>query len=649
MANTTRKRAQGRTLAEFGTLSPAERILLEACRTGERALIADERPKEKTIDNSIRPAFLRFLALSGDEDAPLHEKGVRLVGAWIDGDIDFQSCQISAPLELLNCTIAGALTVLHADLHSLTLDGSKVNGINGSGLRCPGFVFLRGGFYATREVGLSGAHIGGDFDCTSGRFEAINGSALFCDQIKIDGAIFFRDGFHATGAVRLLGAHIGTNLECNGGRFDGAGGMALVCDGIETGGSVLLRNDFHAIGEVRLLRARIGGNLDCDRGHFEATGEYSLICNRARIQGALHFRELVEPEQHKAGAVAFLSAHATTLTDDAASWGTARALILDGFHYDRITGVPRTDQPGSTTSGDGPPRDAETRIAWLDQQLQRHLEQDFRPQPWQQLARVLMEMGHEDDARTVLIEMRKRQRTSRWEYRDSVWSRGWWFLRTRLDWVLGLLVAYGYRPTRAMLFLFLLWLAGGLIYWRVASAGIMAPTDAHFYLDERIPAECKVDWIGFAGPRLPANDEIAKAPDKDSRTRLQKQISDDADRRQYEARRVGLDTTQNWSWKSICDRAVPSEYSVFQPFVYSIDIMLPFLELRQERDFAPRILDDKGNALRPLFTLPSWLPIVGGTWGLGHLVRLWEWFEIFFGWTLTILIAASVSGIIKKD
>ena len=692
----TRKRAKGRTLAEFGTLRPAEKILLEACRTGDFAWIADERPKKKSDENSIRPAFLRFLALGGGDDDPVHEKGVQLNGAWIDGGVDLQSCRISSELTLPNCTIAGEFNIRSADLHGLFLDGSTVKEINGDGLLCRGPLYLRNAFDAAGEVSLVGARINGFLDCTGGQFKGTAGLALNCDAIEVHGA-FFADGFHAagevrlaaarirsclscnggrfenragsalhcdaieagdiflakdfraTGAVRLVGARISGNLECDKGTFDGVGGMALAFDGIKIDGNVFLRNGFRAIGEVRLSDARIGGNLDCDRGHFETTGDYSLLCNRARIEGALQFRELGKAEPPKAGVVSFLGAHVTTFTDDAASWTSTKALILDGFTYDRITGVPRTDQPVSTTAGDGPPRDAESRIAWLDHQLPRHLEQDFRPQPWQQLARVLMEMGHEDDGRTVLIEMRKRQRGSRWKYRDAWWKRAWWFVLTRFDWVLGALVAYGYRPHRAMWSLLGLWLAGGLIYWGVASAGIMAPTDAHFYLDDRIPAECKVDWIGFAGPRLPTSDEIAKADDDAARARLQKPISDDTDRRQHEARRVGLDTTREWSWKSICDRAMPSEYSVFQPFVYSIDIMLPFLELRQERDFAPRVLDDKRNVIRPLFRLPSWLPFIGGTWGLGYLVRVWEWFEIFFGWTLTILIAASVSGIIKKD
>lgn len=329
---------------------------------------------------------------------------------------------------------------------------------------------------------MVGAHIHGSFDCTGGRFGVDAGSALSCDGIKIGGTVFL-DELHATGEVRLVGARIGGHLECTKGCFDGAGGRTLICDNINVDGTVFLNHGFRAIGEVRLVGARIGSDLNCEGGRFEAKGEYSLLCNRARIDGALHFRGIANPDVGKASVVAFLGAHASTLTDDSASWQTASALVLDGFTYDRIAGVPptnlpmiesaelphdsvadpvsipRTDQPRDTTSDDGPPRDAKTRIAWLDRQLSLHLK-GFRPQPWQQLARVLMETGDEDDARTVLIEMRKRQRDSRWKYYDDRCERRWWFLRTRLDWLIGFFVAYGYRPDRAMYWLFGLWVVG---------------------------------------------------------------------------------------------------------------------------------------------------------------------------------------------
>jgi len=46
------------------------------------------------------------------------------------------------------------------------------------------------------------------------------GTALNADGINVKGGTFLREGFHAQGEVRLLGAQIGGNLDCTGGRFE---------------------------------------------------------------------------------------------------------------------------------------------------------------------------------------------------------------------------------------------------------------------------------------------------------------------------------------------------------------------------------------------------------------------------------------------
>jgi hypothetical protein len=96
------KRAFGRSLADFcieGATTPnglhsAEERLLECTRLGETCWIGDERPTEATPENTVRGSFLRFLLLGGDEDAPVHEKGAQLFGAFIDGDLDFEGSTI---------------------------------------------------------------------------------------------------------------------------------------------------------------------------------------------------------------------------------------------------------------------------------------------------------------------------------------------------------------------------------------------------------------------------------------------------------------------------------------------------------------------------------------------------------------------------
>ena len=57
--------------------------------------------------------------------------------------------------------------------------------------------------------------------------------------------------------------------------------------------------------------------------------------------------------------------------------------------------------------------DAETRLDWLSRQTPERWGEDFWPQPYEQLAAVLGEMGHDEDKRRVLIEKERLSRRAR--------------------------------------------------------------------------------------------------------------------------------------------------------------------------------------------------------------------------------------------
>src|SRR5207249_10574398 len=73
----------------------------------------------------------------------------------------------------------------------------------------------------------------------------------------------------------------------------------------------------------------------------------------------------------------------TTLfrSDEEKSWPGEGKLFLDGFTYDRIS--------------EDSPLTAQSRIEWLHRQPHHK----FLPQPYEQLASVLRNMGHEREAR----------------------------------------------------------------------------------------------------------------------------------------------------------------------------------------------------------------------------------------------------------
>jgi hypothetical protein len=78
--------------------------------------------------------------------------------------------------------------------------------------------------------------------------------------------------------------------------------------------------------------------------------------------------------------------------------------------------------------------------------------------------------------------------------------------------------------------------------------------------------------------------------------------------------------------------AMPQEYTTFNPFLYSADLILPLVELQQDRDWAPLSTDDNGDGIP-----------------LAMFTRALVWFEILFGWAMSLLLVAVLGNLVKKD
>ena len=184
-----RQRAKTRPLAErrlsdFLPLGPAEQLLLDCCRVGEVAQVAEKRPEAPDATNRIRASFLRFLLLGGDEQAPVHERGVWLSGCWVDSQLDLDGCVVQCNAVLVNSHFKDLLLAQDARLSALlSLTGSCLSrGMNADRLQINGDVLLRAGFNAKHKVRLLGAQIDGNLDCEGGQFEVKDGAALLADR-----------------------------------------------------------------------------------------------------------------------------------------------------------------------------------------------------------------------------------------------------------------------------------------------------------------------------------------------------------------------------------------------------------------------------------------------------------------------------------
>ena len=331
-------RAYGRCLGDFLDkemplgLPYAERMLLVSVREGTGCRVServwnkkdDLEKLQSDPDLRVRAWFLRFLMLGGDDLVAVHEAGVEIYGAFIEGVVDLRFASCVGRLALINCYIDGPLWVEGASLSTLYLRRCRVAGIQGNRAKIAGSVFLESGFVSNGPVSFYGAEIGGSLQCTGGRIENGTEETLTCSVAKIRGRVALDRGFESKGCVFLNGAHIDADLDCSGGIFENPTGRAIQAAQANIAGSVFFQSLddhlFQAIGSVWLAGAEIGGSLSCSGGCFRGpesitsdgskTYGTALDGSRAKIKSAAHLNRCASGANFRSnGCVVLRSAH----------------------------------------------------------------------------------------------------------------------------------------------------------------------------------------------------------------------------------------------------------------------------------------------------------------------------------------------------
>lgn len=607
---------------------------------------ADAWGREREISADV----IRWILADRRATDCVDPQGLRIHGAKIVGQLYLSHIAVPFPLCIWHCALIEDAHLRGMEIAALDLTGSRVGDLDLQGARVKGDVFLRDRFCARGEVKLLAAQIGGDLDCSGGRFvnpptkeSPESGAAITADGITVTGQVLLssfssatsnrRSTFHAEGEVRFLQAQISMNFDCSSGVFLNpalqdvpASGRALSADGISVKGQVLLSKragslGFYAEGEVRLPDAQIGGSLNCDGGTFinpqkAGGGGNALWVERAIIRGDLcfksddashpvSFRGKVLTGQFRAdGAISLAGTRIDGNLDLRRSLLEKAQLILErtsttSFMY----GTAHWPTQGNLfldgfvygRVADGP-RDPEVMLKWLRLQPQGA----FRPQPYLQLAKVLRESGDEDGERQVLVAMEDH----RWRFNHpSLYPLGL---------PLKLTAGYGYRPLWAFWEILGLSALGWIIYRRSYLAGNMVPTDKDAYA-------------------------------------LFKQ-----------------------------DGRPPAHYITFHPLVYSVENSLPLVKLGQADKWQPD--PNRGPSQQATLPVPEspnvqrkglfpwgWFNYFLVFLGLQNnareqrrsrlsrlatsakFLRWFLWFQILLGWLLATLFLAGVTGLIRKQ
>jgi hypothetical protein len=199
-----------------------------------------------------------------------------------EGIVNFSGCDVDAGVRLDRAKVAGDVSFKGANLGpdregvALAADGMAVDGP----------VECHGGFSTRGSVSLRGARVEAALDLTGAALINPNGAALAADRLIVNGPLL-ADGLAAEGEVRLINAEIAGDLQLNGARLSDPGRFALSCGGMVIHGGVWCAKGFTAAGELRFIGAELRATLSLRNATLSNPGRDALKLDRASL-GELH-------------------------------------------------------------------------------------------------------------------------------------------------------------------------------------------------------------------------------------------------------------------------------------------------------------------------------------------------------------------------
>ncbi|MFI7011841.1 oxidoreductase [Streptomyces sp. NPDC050145] len=461
-------------------LGPLERQLWHAYAQGRTV---EGRPgAPRAARPTVRAEFLMALLLgAGPEAAPGDRPALRLGGASVTGTLDLRFADIAAPIALTDCRFTETPLLRGAQLRDLTLADCVLPGLVADAVQIHGRLVLshcrlsgplvltgtetHGDLDLTHTVicapdaeavsavrlrtggnllcahmkvnggmRLSGASITGEFDLEGAHLSRPGGTVLDAYHVQVGEDLTFHPGFSAEGRIILSGADVGAAIGFCGARLHHPGDIALEAVDVTVNRNFDLGAGLNVTGGITLDGSQIGTRLSFEDATLSRPGgtALSLRLTQAR-ETDLRTRVPVD------GTVDAGNARLGVLYDAPATW--PRRLRLSDTAYDALA----------------TPLTAGERLAWI-----RRGTEGYLPQPYEQLAAAYRRLGHEDEARTVLLAKQRHRRSAL-----PLHARVWGYVQDAT-------VGYGYRPGRAALWIIALLAVGATFF----SAHHPAPLEA---------------------------------------------------------------------------------------------------------------------------------------------------------------------------
>lgn len=235
---------------------------------------------------AIRAEVIRELLLGTIDRVVGTVPAVRLRGAHITNRLDLMGAAVDVPLICDECTFDTAPRFVESSMHTVRITKSQLPGFNGARMQVSGILNLaesqiEHGLWLDRvrvigEISLGGTSIQAD------RY----GVALTADGMSVDGNVEFNAGFHASGEVRLRGARITGALILKDATIRNPGGKAIHARGLAVGGLFTAKR-LITEGEFRLANGHVNDLIDFTAANLSNPGGIALGGRGLIVGGAI--------------------------------------------------------------------------------------------------------------------------------------------------------------------------------------------------------------------------------------------------------------------------------------------------------------------------------------------------------------------------
>lgn len=280
-------------------------------------------------ERTVRAEVVRALLLGAGPAEPGYVPGVRLQGARITGPLDLAGATLTTSLACTDCWFDDEVGLAGASARAIRLEHCRLPGLDATRIRVDGILSLDGAIVAagvrlgqariTGQLSLRGATAGPDAEgiavgadglCVTGDIDLtgltadgavslsgaqVTGSADLTDAAVISPRAVSLNIGNASIGGRLIGRRLQvdgemllhdtviTRVELTDAWLHHPAGHALSAGGLTVHGGMFCGGGFTATGSVWLVGARLGGNLGLGHATLKNPGAVALMLDRAAL------------------------------------------------------------------------------------------------------------------------------------------------------------------------------------------------------------------------------------------------------------------------------------------------------------------------------------------------------------------------------